>query len=332
MKRFLTTLIFIYGFLSGFGSLAGSSNTSKATELNEKRGSLNSLNSVDSHLMKKGYIVRLEFKYPVSQWMKPLFHKNSVEIEFRGGFFGTTNKSFPLKSPIISTVFASQYGKETLRVRFQINPYLKNIENRTKLLQQGRFIIIRFDVVSDEASFIFFSKDSVEKKQKENFINIDDDLLSRSLPQASKKIKDNQEEKLSKLSTSDYSSKVKQKEAVVIKKEDKNKNEHLERSVVSLGNQIKTGFIVLGTILLMVFGFKKYFLINTKRDIRSNKKKFSPDHSEKTRDKVVSVISKVGSDFFNYLSRIIKPKEAQAVEDAREKILQKIRKLKKVRR
>ena len=82
----------------------------------------------------------------------------------------------------------------------------------------------------------------------------------------------------------------------------------------------------------MIFGFKKYFLINTRRDIRNNKKIFSPDHSEGRGDKVVSVISKVGSDLFNYLSRIIKPKEAQVAEDAREKILQKIRKLKKVRR
>ena len=74
MKRFLTTLIIIYDFLFGFGSLVGSISTSKATEVNEKWGSLNSLKNVHSHLMNNGYIVRLEFKYPVSQWMKPLFY------------------------------------------------------------------------------------------------------------------------------------------------------------------------------------------------------------------------------------------------------------------
>ena len=190
---------------------------------------------------------------------------------------------------------------------FQIKPDFKNIKERVKLLQQGRFVIIRFDVVNKEPSFIFSSKGSPEKKQKENFVNIDDDLLSQFLPQESKKMNDKQEENLSKLNTSDYSSTTTQKEALVIEKEDKNKNEHVEMSVVPLVDQIKKGVIVLGVILLMIFGFKKYFLINTRRDIRKNKKKFSPDPSEGRGDKVLSAASKV----------------------AREKILQKIRNLKK---
>jgi len=332
MKRFLTTLIIIYAFLFGFGSLAGSINTSKAAEVNDKWGSLNSLKNVHSFLMNNGHIVRLEFKYPVSQWMNPLFYKNSVEIDFPGAFVGTANKSFPLKSPIISEVFASQSDRETLRVRFQINPDLKDIENRTKLLKQGRFMIIRFDVVSNEPSFAISSKDSAEQKQKEDLINIDDDLLSQFLPHASKNIKDKQEENLPNLNASGYSSTVKQKEAVLLEKEDKNKNEQVESSVVPLVDQIKKGVIVLGVIFLMIFGFKKYFLITTRRDIRNNKKKFSLGHSEGRGDKVLSVVSKVASEFLNSLSSIIKPKEAQVVEDAREKILQKIRKLKKVRR
>jgi hypothetical protein len=282
--------------------------------------------------MNNGYIVRLEFKYPVSQWMKPLFYKKSVEIDFPGAFVGTANKSFPLESPIISEVFASQSDRETLRVRFQINPNLKDIENRTKLLQQGRFMIIRFDVVSNEPFFVISSKDSAEQNQKEDFINIDDDLLSPFLPQASKKIKDKQEKNLSNLNASGYSSTVKQKEALVVEKKDKNKNEQVERSVVPLVDQIKKGVIVLGIIFLMIFGFKKYFLITTRRDLRNNKKNFSLSHSEEREGKVLAVATKVASEFLNYLSSIIKPKEAQVAEDAKEKILQKIRKLKKLRR
>ncbi len=207
MKRFFTTLIIIYAFLFGFGILANLSSASKVTEFKENWDSFNSLNNVDSHLMNNGHIVRLEFKYPVSQWMKPLFYNQSMEIDFPGAFVGTANKNFPLESPIISKVFASQSDKETLRIRFQINPDLKDIESRTKLLQQGRFIIIRFDVVSNESSFIISSKGSINKKQKGDFINIDDDLLSQFLPQTSKKIKDKQEKNLSKLNPSGYSSK-----------------------------------------------------------------------------------------------------------------------------
>ena len=307
MKRILTTLIIINAFLFGFGGQTGASDTSKATVVKGKWGALNSLKNVHSHLMNNGHIVRLEFKNPVSQWMKPVFYKKFLEIDFPGAYVGTVNKSIPLESPIISKFFASQSDGETLRVSFQIKPDFKNIKERVKLLQQGRFVIIRFDVVNKEPSFIFSSKGSPEKKQKENFVNIDDDLLSQFLPQESKKIKDKQEKNLSKLNTSDYSSTTTQKEALVIEKEDKNKNEHVEISVVPLVDQIKKGVIVLGAILLMIFGFKKYFLINTRRDIRKNKKKFSPDPSEGRGDKVLSVASKV----------------------AREKILQKIRNLKK---
>ena len=307
MKRFLIILIIVYAFLFGFGSLAGASDTSKAAVIKGKWGALNSLKNVHSHLMNNGHIVRLEFKNPVSQWMKPVFYKKFLEIDFPGAYVGTANKSIPLESPIISKVFASQSDDETLRVSFQIKPDFKNIKERVKLLQQGRFVIIRFDVVNKEPSFIFSSKGSPEKKQKENFVNIDDDLLSQFLPQESKKMKDKQEKNLSKLNTSDYSSTTTQKEALVIEKEDKNKNEHVEMSVVPLVDQIKKGVIVLVVILLMIFGFKKYFLINTRRDIRNNIKKFSPDPSEGRGDKVLSVASKV----------------------AREKILQKIRNLKK---
>ena len=332
MKRFLTTLVIIYTFLFGFGSISRASDTSEATVVKGKWGALNSLKNVHSHLMNNGHIVRLEFKNPVSQWMKPVFDKQLVEIDFPGAFVGTANKSIQLESPIISKVFASQSDRETLRVSFQINPDLKDIKERVKLLQQGRFVIIRFDVVNKEPSFAISSKGSPEKKQKENFINIGDDLLSNSLPQISKNMKDKEEGNLSNLNTSNYSLKATQKETLVIEKEDKNRNENVESTVVSLVDQIKKGIIVIGLIFLMIFGFKKYFLINTRRNIRNNEKKISPNHSEGRGNKVFSVLYKVASAFFNSLSRIIKPKEAQVAEDAKEKILQKISKLKKLRR
>ena len=332
MKRFLTTLIIIYVFLFGFGRLVGANDTRKATAIKGKWDALNSLKNVHSHLMNNGHIVRLEFKNPISQWMKPVFFKKFVEIDFPGTFVGTANKIIPVESPIISKVFASQSDKKTLRVSFQIKPSLKDIKERVKLLQQGRFMIIRFDGVNKEPSLTISSKGSPGKKQKENFINIDDDLLSQFLPQKSKKMKDKEEGNLSSLNTSSYSLKATQKETLVIEKEDKNKNEHVERTVVPLVDKIKKGIIVLGVLLLMVFGFKKYFLINPRRSIRNNKKIISPDRSQGRENKVLSVVSKFASGFFNYLGRIIKPKEAQVAEDVRKNILQKIRKLKKVRR
>ena len=331
MKRFLTTLSIIFVFLFGVGSLAGASNTSKTTVVSEKSSTLNSLKNVHSHLMNNGHLVRLEFKKPVSQWMKPVFYEKSVEIDFPGAFVVPSTKSFPVESSIISKVFASQSDRETLRVRFQTKPGLKDIQNRIKLLQQGRFIIIRFDVVSKEPSFIYSAKVSPEKKQKENFISIDDDLLSPFFPRVSKKTKDKQEGKLSKLNASTYSSTVKQKEALVIEKEDKNKIKHVGRRVVPLVDQIKKAIFVFGMIFLVIFCFKKYLLKDIPRVRGDNRKKISPDHSEGKRNKAWSVASRVARQFFSYLSRISKPKDAQSVEETKKQILQKIRKLKKAR-
>ena len=332
MKRILTTLIIVFAFLFSFGSLTGVSYAGKATVINGKWGALNSLKNVHSHLMNNGHIVRLEFKNPVSQWMKPVFYEKIVEIEFPGAFVGTVKKSIPLKSPIISKVFASQSDSETLRVSFQIKPDLKDIKEGVKLLQQGRFVIIRFDIGNTEPSFIFPLKGLPEKKQKGNYIKTDEDLLSPFLPKESKKMKDKEEGKLSKLNNSGYSSTVAQKETLAIEKKDENKNEQVKRNVVPLVDQIKKGLIVLGVIFLMIFGFKRYFLINTRRGIRNNKKSFGSDHSNGREDKAKSVASKFAIELFNYFNRIIKPKEVQVTVDTKEKILKKIRKLKKVRR
>jgi len=324
MKRFLTTLSIICVFLFGVGSLAGASNANKTTIISEKSSTLNSLKNVHSHLMNNGHLVRLEFKKPVSQWMKPVFYGKSVEIDFPGAFVVPSTKSFPVESSIISKVFASPFGRETLRVRFQTKPGLKDIQNRIKLLQQGRFIIIRFDVVSKEPSSIYSVKGSPEKNQKESFISIDDDLLSPFLPRASKKTKDKQEGKLSKLNSSTDSSTVKQKE-------DKNKINHVGRRVVPLVEQIKKAIFIFGVIFLVIFCFKKYLLKDIPRVRGDNRKKISPDHSEVKRNKAWSVASRVARQFFSYLIRISKSRDAQSVEETKKQILQKIQKLKKAR-
>jgi len=313
MKRFFTVMIISYIFLFAFASHAGAISASKTTVINEKLSSLNSLKNVHSHLMNNGYIVRLEFKKPVSHWMKPVFYEKSVEIDFRGAFVASFSKSFPVESSIISKVFASQSDRETLRVRFQTKPGLKYTQNRIKLLQQGRFIIIRFDVTSKEPSFIYSAKVSPEKKQKEKFISANDDLLSQFLPSAPKKMKD-------------------KKEALVTEKEGANKIEPVETRTVPLVDQIKKLIFIFGILFLVIFCFKKYFLKITPRVRGHNGKKITPDHSEVRRNKAWLVVSKVVRGFVSYLSRISKPKEAKSIEGAKKKILQRIRKLKKASR
>ena len=332
MKRFFIILIIIYALLFGFGSLAGAISASKTAVINEKLSSLNNLNNVQSHLMNNGYIVRLEFRKPVSYWMKPVFDEKSVEIDFRGAFVESFSKSFPIESSIISKVIARQSDRETLRVRFQTKRDLKYTQNRINLLQQGRFVIIRFDVTSKESSFIYSAKVSPEKKQKENFISTNDDLLSQFLPSAPKKVKDKKEEKLSKLKASTYSPTDTQKEALVTEKEDTSKIEPVETRTLPLVDQIKKWIFVFGILFLVIFCFKKYFLKITPRVRGRNGKKISPDHSEVRSNKARLIASKFVRVFFSYLRRISKPKEAKSVEGAKKNILKKIRKLQKASR
>ena len=332
MQRFYTILTIIYVFLFGFGSLAGAISPSKTTVINGKLSSLNSLKNVHSHLMNNGYIVRLEFRKPVSHWMKPVFDKKFVEIDFQGAFVESFSKSFPIESSIISKVIARQSDRETLRVLFQTKPGLKYTQNRIKLLQQGRFIIIRFDVTNKESSFIDSAKVYPEIKQKEKFIATNDDLLSQFLPSAPKNMKDKKEEKLSKLKPSIYSPTDTQKEALVTGKEETNKIEQVESRAVPLVDQIKKWIFIFGILFLIIFCFKNYFWKNTPRVRGDNRKKNSPDHSEVRRNKAWLVVSKVVRELFSYMSRISKPKEGKSVEEARKKILQKIRKVKKASR
>ena len=332
MKRFFTILIIIYAFLFGFGSPAGAITASKTAVTNEKLSSLNSLKDVQLHLMTNGNIVRLEFKKPVSYWMKPVFYENFVEIDFRGAFIESFSKSFIVESSIISKVLASQSDRETFRVRFQTKLDLKYSQNRIKMLQQGRFIIIRFNVSSKDPSLIYSAKVSPEKKQKDNFISTNDDLLSQFLPSSPKKNNEIKEEKLSKLNVSADSPTVTPKEPLLPGKEGKNSIEHMGRGNVGLVDQIKKWIFILGILFLVIFCFKKYFLKNTPRVRGRNGKKISPDDSEISRSKTRLIVFKFLRVFFSSLRRISQPKEANSVEAARKNVLKKIQKLQKLSR
>jgi flagellar protein FliO/FliZ len=142
MKYFSKLLTIAYLFILVFASLAGASNEPEAKG---KWDSLNPLKNVHSHLMSNGHIVRLEFKNPVKNWVKPIFYEKSVQLDFPGAFIEPAKISFAADSSMITKVFASQFDGETLRVRFHIKPGANDVKERFKLVSQGRFIIVRFD-------------------------------------------------------------------------------------------------------------------------------------------------------------------------------------------
>ena len=188
MKLFLKLLTISQLILLIFASLAGASNQPEA-----KWGSLNPLKKVHSHLMSNGHIVRLEFKNPVENWAEPIFYEKSVQLDFPGAFIEPAKKSFSADSSMVTKVFASQFDGETLRVRFHIKPGTDDIEERFKLVSQGRFIIVRFD--TDYVEPVIDSSKAVSQKTQNTDV-MGDKELADFLSRASEKMK-RQEESLS---------------------------------------------------------------------------------------------------------------------------------------
>lgn len=188
MKLFLKLLTISQLILLIFASLAGASNQPEA-----KWGSLNPLKKVHSHLMSNGHIVRLEFKNPVENWAEPIFYEKSVQLDFPGAFIEPAKKSFSADSSMVTKVFASQFDGETLRVRFHIKPGTDDIEERFKLVSQGRFIIVRFD--TDYVEPVIASSKAVSQKTQNTDV-MGDKELADFLSRASEKMK-RQEESLS---------------------------------------------------------------------------------------------------------------------------------------
>ena len=187
MKLFLKLLTISQLFLLVFASLAGAGNQPEA-----KWDSLNPLKKVHSHLMSNGHIVRLEFKNPVENWAEPVFYEKSVQLDFPGAFIEPAKKSFSADSSMVTKVFASQFDGETLRVRFHIKPGTDDIEERFKLVSQGRFIIVRFD--TDYVEPVIASSKAVSKKTQNTDV-MGDKELADFLSRASEKMK-RQEESL----------------------------------------------------------------------------------------------------------------------------------------
>ena len=185
MKLFLKLLTITQLILLIFASLAGASNQPEA-----KWGSLNPLKKVHSHLMSNGHIVRLEFKNPVENWAEPVFYEKSVQLDFPGAFIEPAKKSFSADSSMVTKVFASQFDGETLRVRFHIKPGTDDIEERFKLVSQGRFIIVRFD--TDYVEPVIASSKAVSQKTQNTDV-MGDKELADFLSRASEKMKRQEE-------------------------------------------------------------------------------------------------------------------------------------------
>lgn len=189
MKYFSKLLTISHLLLLVFSSLAVASNH---PEEKGKWDSLNPLKKVHSHLMSNGHIVRLEFMSPVKNWVEPIFYQKSVQLDFPGAFIEPAKKSFTTDSSMVTKVFASQFDSETLRVRFHIKPGIDDVEERFKMVSQGRYIIVRFDTDYVEAvtkPVIAAVSEKVVSKNTQHTEVMGDKELAEFLSRASEKMK-----------------------------------------------------------------------------------------------------------------------------------------------
>tara|TARA_B100000686_G_scaffold344572_1_gene427443 strand:- start:1612 stop:2940 length:1329 start_codon:yes stop_codon:yes gene_type:complete len=234
MKRFLKILTLIPIFLFLVNNLAGANIQAKE---NGKWNSLNGLKNVQSHVMKNGHIVRLEFNKPVPDWIEPIFYEKSVQIDFPGAFVSPSKKSFSAESSLVAKVLASQFNNKTLRVRFHIKPGVTDIKKRFKLVSQGRFVIIRFEATESFPSFVSLKNKYVEKGKNTSFEIMDADELRKFLSRASEKIKSKKKELPPQPETSSYPAKIKEHQPEQIKSQIKVKRAGI--GMVPFVDQIK---------------------------------------------------------------------------------------------
>lgn len=110
-----------------------------------KWDSLNALKNVYSSKVDNGFIIRLEFEKPVSDFRAPVFFDKSIQVDFPLAFIKPAKKSFPAESFSTTKVFAAQFDERTLRIRFIKKDASIDLRGQFHLVRQGRFVIVRFD-------------------------------------------------------------------------------------------------------------------------------------------------------------------------------------------
>jgi flagellar biosynthetic protein FliO len=158
----------------------------------EQWDSLNPLKNVYTSKVDDGFIVRLEFEKPVSDYKNPVFFDKSIQVDFPSAFIKPAKKYFPADSFSTTKIFAAQFNSKTLRIRFIKKDKSIDLRNRFHLARQGRFVIVRFD----ESEPVFNPKLSNNSESQDRG---SDDLMSEQeladfLARASEKIR-NQEAK-----------------------------------------------------------------------------------------------------------------------------------------
>ena len=153
----------------------------------EKWDSLNLLKNVYSATVDDGFIIRLEFEKPVTDYNEPEFFDKSVQIDFPLAFIKPAKKYFPANSFYTTKVFAAQFTNQILRIRFLKKSESGDLSNRFHIAQQGRFMIVRFDQATP------IQPETLSSKIKNNESYFDDlmteDELTEFLARASNKLR-----------------------------------------------------------------------------------------------------------------------------------------------
>lgn len=100
----------------------------------------NKLRDVMVRETEEGLHIQLQFRQPPDNYQAPVFFQNSVQVDMPFAYLAPAKQYFPTDDDEIRQVYASQYNKELLRIRFILGEPRKGFENRFQITRNGNNI------------------------------------------------------------------------------------------------------------------------------------------------------------------------------------------------
>ncbi|MGP0565168.1 MULTISPECIES: flagellar biosynthetic protein FliO [unclassified Nitrospina] len=100
----------------------------------------NKLRDVRVQETEEGLHIQLQFRHPPDNFQAPVFFQNSVQVDLPFAYLAPAKQYFPTGDDEIRQVYASQYNKELLRIRFIIGDRRQGLEKRFRISRNGNNI------------------------------------------------------------------------------------------------------------------------------------------------------------------------------------------------
>lgn len=121
----------------------------------------------------QGLHIQIQFREPPINYETPVFFKNSVQVDLPFAYLAPAKQYYPTGNEEVRQVYASQFNKELLRIRFILGDPHGNLAGRFQLKRNGN----NLDVLVRPAGAVG-DKDRLTPEPKEKFEDPLDEFLA----------------------------------------------------------------------------------------------------------------------------------------------------------